>query len=181
MHKLDLQFMPGLGTFLSSNYIYITGFLIALLLFVILLIVLLILKHSILRAVRRSSTDLKNELKSVVQPKFLDISIALEEILELAVEVWRLEIRLAKAEQLPENYSKAATHSVSKFKRYLSKHDIEIIDYTGQKFNDGLNVEVLNYENDPSVTEPYIKETFEPSLMVRGELVKRAKVIVVKN
>jgi molecular chaperone GrpE (heat shock protein) len=148
---------------------------------VILLIALLILKQLILRSITKTSKDLQNELRSVVQPKFLDISVALEEILELAVEVWRLEIRLAKVDQLPENYSKATAHSVSKFKRYLSKHDIEIIDYTGQKFNDGLNVEVLNYETDTSVVEPYIKETFEPSLMVRGELVKRAKVIVVKN
>ncbi len=170
-----------MSTFISTNSVYITIFLIALLLVVILLIALLILKQLILRSIAKTSKDLQNELRSVVQPKFLDISVALEEILELAVEVWRLETRLAKVDQLPENYSKATAHSVSKFKRYLSKHDIDIIDYTGQKFNDGLNVEVLNYETDTSVTEPYIKETFEPSLMVRGELVKRAKVIVVKN
>lgn len=181
MSKFDLNFFSYINTFMSANISNVIVFMIALLLLVCVLIALLILKHHILKAISRSSKELKDELKSVVQPKFLDVSPNLEEMLDLAIEVWRLDIRISKSTELPENYSKATTHSVSKLKRFLLKHDIEVIDYTGMKFNDGLNVEVLNYENDSSITEPYIKETFEPTIMLRGELVKRAKVIVVKN
>ena len=79
---------------------------------------------------------------------------------------------------LPENQKRGVENSTKKLKRYFEKYDIEIIDYTNQKFNDGLNLDVLSVEKKPNVTESIIKETIEPTIMYRGQVVRKAKIIV---
>lgn len=122
------------------------------------------------------------DIKFAVAPKSININASVTELVELATEVWRIEQRLAKvAEILPENQRKGLENSVYKFKRYISNYDIEIVDYTNQKFNDGLNLDVLSVEKDKSVTMPTVKETVEPTILVKGQVVKKAKIILLSN
>lgn len=96
--------------------------------------------------------------------------------------MWRIEQRLGKvADILPETQRKGLENSVHKFKRYISNYDIEIIDYTNQKFNDGLNLDILSVEKDQGVTTPTVKETVEPTILVKGQVVKKAKIILLSN
>ena len=127
---------------------------------------------------RRIST----EIKYAIAPKSINLSASVAELVELATEVWRVEQRLAKVvDTLPENHRKGLENSVHKFKKYISNYDIEIVDYTNQKFNDGLNLDVLSVEKDQSVTTPTVKETVEPTILVKGQVVKKAKVILLSN
>ncbi len=166
---------------LQANAILIA--LVALIFFLILIIWLLAkYLYSILNKIDLLSKNLGLEIQNSVRPAFLEVSVSAEELIELAAEVWRFEQKFNKiVSQLPENYIKATKHSIEKFRRYLTKYDIQVIDFTGQKFNDGLNVDILNTEKDPSAEGSYVKETFEPAIMLRGTLVKRAKVIIVNN
>jgi hypothetical protein len=66
-------------------------------------------------------------------------------------------------------------------KKYISNYDVEIVDYTNQKFNDGLNLDVLSVEKDPAVASPTVKETVEPTILVKGQVVKKAKIILLSN
>ena len=70
---------------------------------------------------------------------------------------------------------------MNKLKRYIANYDVEIVDYTNQKFNDGLNLDVLSVEKDPSITVPTVKETVEPTILVKGQVVKKAKIILINN
>ncbi len=125
---------------------------------------------------------ISEEIKYAVAPKSINLNASVSELIELATEVWRIEQRLAKiAEILPENQRKGLENSVHKFKQYISNYDIEIVDYTNQKFNDGLNLDVLSVEKDPSVTTPTVKETIEPTILVKGQVVKKAKIILLSN
>jgi len=125
---------------------------------------------------------ISEEIKYAVAPKSINLSASVTELVELATEVWRVEQRLAKmADILPENQRKGLENSVHKFKRYISNYDIEIVDYTNQKFNDGLNLDVLSVEKDQSVTTPTVKETVEPTILVKGQVVKKAKIILLSN
>ncbi len=144
------------------------------------------------RKIRRQSNELdkfdelykkiSEEIKYAVAPKSINLNASVTELIELATEVWRIEQRLTKiAEILPENQRKGLENSVHKFKRYISNYDIEIVDYTNQKFNDGLNLDVLSIEKDPSVTTPTIKETVEPTILVKGQVVKKAKIIILSK
>lgn len=125
---------------------------------------------------------LSQEIKFAVAPKSLQISVVANELVELATEIWRIELRLAKvATSLPENHRKGLENSMLKLKKYISNYDVEIIDYTNQKFNDGLNLDVLSVEKDPAITTSTVKETVEPTIMVKGQVVKKAKIILLSN
>lgn len=127
-------------------------------------------------------TKLSQEIKFAVAPKSLQLSVSANELVELAVDIWRMEQRLAKvSESLPENHKKGLENSMHKLRKYISNYDVEIIDYTNQKFNDGLNLDVLSVEKDPTVTTPTVKETVEPTIVVKGQVVKKAKIILLSN
>jgi len=122
------------------------------------------------------------DIKYAVAPKSMQLSMGTAELVELAIEVWRIDQRLAKVmDTIPETQRKGLENSIHKLKTYISKYDIEIIDYTGKKFNDGLNLDVLSVEKDQSVTTPTVKETIEPTILVKGQVVKKAKIILISN
>lgn len=105
-----------------------------------------------------------------------------QSLIELAIEVWRLEKRLTKAAvSLNKDQNKAFNNSVTKLKRYLEENKVSTIDYTGQKYNIGLNLDILSFEKDSTIPKSIIKETHEPTVMYDGRLVKKAKVIVLEK
>jgi molecular chaperone GrpE (heat shock protein) len=125
---------------------------------------------------------LSQEIKFAVAPKSLQLSVSANELVELAVDIWRMEQRLSKiSDSLPENHKKGLENSIHKLKKYISNYDVEIVDYTNQKFNDGLNLDVLSVEKDPAVASPTVKETVEPTILVKGQVVKKAKIILLSN
>lgn len=125
---------------------------------------------------------IKEDIKFAVAPKFIELSMGVNELVDLAVEVWRIEQRIIKVTDiLPENQKKGLENSISKLKRYVSNYDIEVIEYTNQKFNDGLNLDILSVEKDPNVGFSIVKETVEPTVLVKGQVVKKAKVILLSK
>lgn len=125
---------------------------------------------------------IREEIKSSVTPKFINVSIEVNEITDLAVEIWRIEQRITKSRSsLSDQQLNGFDNSVQKLKRYLAKYDIEIVDYKDQKYNNGLNIDVLSVEKDFSLAEPKIKETVEPAIMCKGQVVRKAKVILINN
>lgn len=122
------------------------------------------------------------DIKFSVSPKFFELSIGVNDLVDLAIEIWRMEQRLGKVStDLPDNQKKGLDISIQKLKRYVAKYDIETIDYTGQKFNEGLNLDVLSAEQDPAFPPSTIKETVEPTVMCKGQVVRKAKIVVVNK
>lgn len=125
---------------------------------------------------------IREEIKFAVAPKFMELSLGVNELVDLAVEVWRMEQRITKsASSLPENQLKGLENSIQKLRRYLEKYDIEIVDYKNTKYNDGLNLDILSVEKDPTLSEPMVKETVEPTIMCKGQVVRKAKIILITN
>jgi len=125
---------------------------------------------------------ISEEIKHAVTPKFMELSLGVNDLVDLAIEVWRIEQRVAKsASSLPENQLKGLENSIQKLKRYLEKYDIQIVDYKDTKYNDGLNLDILSVEKDPTLTEPRVKETVEPTIMCKGQVVCKAKIILLSN
>jgi len=125
---------------------------------------------------------ISEDIKYAVSPKFVELSLGVSDLVDLAVEVWRMEQRVAKsASGLPENQLKGLENSIQKFRRYLEKYDIEIVDYKNIKYNDGLNLDVLSVEKDLTLSEPKVKEVVEPTIMVKGQVVRKAKIILLTN
>jgi len=132
--------------------------------------------------VENQAKSINKNIRNVVEPKFLDISPSSSSLIELAVEVWRIEKRTTKAaESLSEDQNKAFENSITKLKRFLDKNDITFADYTDQKYNEGLNLDVFSIDKDTTVKESIIKETHEPAVFHKGQLIKKAKVVVLEK
>lgn len=134
------------------------------------------------KLIRSYFVQLNRNLRNSVEPKFLDLSPSTNSLVELAVEVWRIEKRMAKAaESLSDDQNKAFENSTVKLRRFLDKNDITFTDYTDQKYNEGLNLDILSIEKDSSISESVIKETHEPAVLHKGQVVKKAKVVVLEK
>ncbi len=121
-----------------------------------------------------------DQLRAVVAPIIVDIPLQTNDLFDVAVEIWRLEQKMRKVlPTLPENQRLSLENSIQKLKRYLEKNEVVCVDYLNQKYNDGLNVELLSVEKDPTITEARIKETIEPTVLYRGQVVRRGKIILI--
>jgi len=126
--------------------------------------------------------ETRKDIESSVTPKFLEVSPQVKDLIELSIEIWRLESRLNKIlPTLQENQKETITNSVQKIKRYLEKNDIGLEDYTNHKFNEGRNLDILAVEKDSKIVEPIIKETKEPTVLFKGQVVRKGKVIILEG
>lgn len=100
------------------------------------------------------------------------------DICDLAVDVWRLGGRWRRTYAfMADNDKRAIEDSLQRLASFLEKNGVETIDYSGQGFNEGLNVEILASEKN-SLLANTVKETLEPTVLINGKLIKRAKVIL---
>jgi len=122
---------------------------------------------------------INEDIRYSVSPKFIELSINTKDLIELAVEIWRIEKRIGDSlANLSDNQKTGMESSLRKIKTYLNKNDIEVIDYTKQNYNDGLNLDVLSIEKRAKSATSIIKETIEPTILCKGQVVKKAKVIL---
>jgi len=129
--------------------------------------------------VRHGFVAMDYRIKQSVVPKFLEILPPTNEIADLAIELWRLDKRLVKAEEkLSDDENKALHNSVGKIRRFVHRSDIEVTDYTGQAFNEGMNLDILSSEKDSELKQSIIYETHEPAVTHKGILIRKAKVII---
>lgn len=124
----------------------------------------------------------QKDTKSDMNVKFLNVSIATKDLIDLGIDIWRMEQRLNKVMQsLPENSQDLLNNSIQKIKRYLDKNYIEIVDHTNQKFNEGRNLDILAVEKSSDILEPIIKETKEPTILHKNQVVHKGKVIILEK
>lgn len=129
--------------------------------------------------VKSGFTLLAHQIKQSVLPKSLSITSETQDVADMAIELWRLEKRLAKAEEkLSSDENKALNNSVDKIRRFVQKNDIDVTDYTGQVYNEGMNLDILSSEKDPDLKQSIVYETHEPAVTHKGILIRKAKVII---
>ena len=103
---------------------------------------------------------------------------ATQKQIDLALIVWSLKKYSNKLinENSLEEKSRPLKSNLAKLEQFLNSLNISIIDYTDQKYNEGMNLDVIDsIQTDTEFDK--IKETIEPSIIIDGVLVKRARVI----
>ncbi len=139
-------------------------------------------QREVLNKIDDLSNKIHEDIKFSVAPKFIDASISVNDLVEFAIEIWRVEQRISKVlSGLPENQKKGLENSIQKLKRCLQKYDLEIVDYTNQKYNEGLNLDVLSVEKDLSIADSIVKETIEPTVLCKGQVIRKAKIILLSK
>lgn len=112
----------------------------------------------------------------------MDLSLKSSDLVDLAVEVWRIEQRIVKsAAGIQEVQLKGLKNSLLKMRRFLEKNGLEIVDYKNTKYNEGLNCDILSIEKDSTLAEPQVKEVVEPAILSQGQVVRKAKIILLSN
>jgi hypothetical protein len=111
--------------------------------------------------------------------RHLDLSI----MIDLAIEVWRLQSRLKRMSVLTgREDDPALSFSVDKLRDIFFQVGIEIRDLTGQTYNEGMTLDVLtcDYPADEKPEQRIIQETISPAIFLDGKLFKMSQVILGK-
>jgi len=108
----------------------------------------------------------------------LDIS----SIIDLAIEVWRLQDRVRKLSAAIGKEDPASAFTVDKIRDIFSQIGIETRDFTGQSYNEGMSLDVLTCDYPAGENPPHriIQETINPAVYFDGKLVKMSQVIIGK-
>ena len=72
--------------------------------------------------------------------------------------------------------SRPLNTSLNKLDEFIRLLGIETFDYTGQKYNEGMNVIIVDTVKTDTTVD-IIRETIEPTVIIDGNLVKKARVI----
>jgi hypothetical protein len=100
---------------------------------------------------------------------------------DIAVEIWKIQKKLEKMKLTwaPDNSLRGMEISIEKINSVLVAQNIKILDYTGQKFNEGMNwIDIVSREKSDSTTFDIIQETLEPGIELCGVLKKRSRVVI---
>lgn len=101
-----------------------------------------------------------------------------QNLIDIALTFWSIKKYSSKliSENNLEEKSRPLKSNFAKFENLLNSINVKIFDYTNQKYNEGMNVDIIDtVKSDTPVS--FIKETIEPSIIINDILVKRARVI----
>ena len=121
----------------------------------------------------------ERQIKRSIEPKSLDILPSAKNMIDLAVELWKLDKRMKNISgKLSDDEKKLLGNSLDRLKRFLQVNDIETEDYEGLVYNEGMNVKVMHVEKEHNVPRSIIGETIKPAIGRKGVLVSQAEVVI---
>ena len=108
-------------------------------------------------------------------------------ISSLAIEIWRLKKRIQKVvieagEKEESNMLQPIAEQIERFDDILQKHNIEVIEHSGEKYNEGQSLRVLHIKDDDNLPagEMKIIATIKPSVYLNEKIIFHGEVIVGK-
>lgn len=121
----------------------------------------------------------ERQIKRSIEPKSLDILPSAKNMIDLAVELWKLDKRMKNISgKLSDDEKKLLGNSLDRLKRFLQVNDIKTEDYEGLVYNEGMNVKVMHVEKEHNVPRSIIGETIKPAIGRKGVLVSQAEVVI---
>ena len=106
------------------------------------------------------------------------LDVPLDSLVELAIESWRLEHWLAGLP--PEKVASKLRHIARRLQKFLTERELAALDLTGQKYEPGMAVEVLEVvpDENPRAGAKLIVEMVAPVVLWRGRVVRHGQVVV---
>jgi hypothetical protein len=106
------------------------------------------------------------------------LDVPLDALVELAIESWRLEHWLAGLP--PEKVASKLRHVARRLQKFLSGRELAALDLTGQKYEPGMAVEVLEVLPDENLRaqEKLIVEMVAPVVLWRGRVVRHGQIVI---
>jgi hypothetical protein len=105
-----------------------------------------------------------------------DETVADKALAEAATNLWRAQRKLSGGE--PSTQNRQAGRYLRTCREALTDAGLVVQDHEGDTFHPGRSVEVLVYEDDPSLTVETVLETVRPSIYYRDRRIQMGQVIV---
>ncbi len=100
-------------------------------------------------------------------------------VVRLAEEIWRLEKRIERAEAIgraDKGELRSLRDSANRMRDALIEREVETIDHTGQAYDSGLQLEVLDARGDgPDLV---IIETIRPTILHQRRVLRQGQVVI---
>ncbi|NJP97224.1 hypothetical protein HCN51_48710 [Nonomuraea sp. FMUSA5-5] len=93
-----------------------------------------------------------------------------------ATNLWRAERKLATRGK--DATSRQAGRYLRTTRQALAEAGLVVQDHDGEAFHSGRSIEVLLFQDDPSLTEETVLETVRPSIYLRDRHIQMGQVIV---
>ncbi len=146
--------------------------------FMAIAILCLIIIFLIIILATRIAVAIDNFRKTIVQ-KYIPFDPNIDKLVSLATDVWRLNKIVQKLESsLNDDDKRRINNSLNRINTYLSNNNIDVEDFAGRKYNDGMNVEILSAEYSDSVDHPTISQVNRPQVSYTGIIRQKAQVII---
>jgi hypothetical protein len=107
------------------------------------------------------------------------LEVALDALVELAIDWWRFDRWLA-AHAGHEAATSLARLLTRRWSKFLNEREVTVHDVTGLRYEAGLAVEVLDALTDDSLERgvEIVDETVAPIVMWRGALARHGQVVI---
>ena len=114
------------------------------------------------------------------QPDALPDDLSDDVVAGLVTELWRARNKVdgPGAEQDPPRAVRWANRYLAAADDRLVRAGIEVEGHDGLRFDVGMDLRVLAYQDDPDVTEEIVVETIRPSVRRAGRIIQEGEVIV---
>jgi len=121
--------------------------------------------------------DFRNRIKQTCVK--IDISFTAEKMKDLAVATWNLKRHISKLSGELElgDRTRAVEGYIRRIENIYLSEGMTLEDYTGRKLIDGMNVDTVAVERTEGIRENRVKETVEPAVLYKGEIISRAKIV----
>ncbi|MQM25538.1 hypothetical protein [Glycomyces albidus] len=101
-------------------------------------------------------------------------------VADIVTELWRTSRKIGDrggTAEVPRSQRQAGRHLDAAWDR-LQEAGIEAQGHDGMRFDAGLDLDVLTYQDDPNVLEQQVLETIRPSVYRDGRRIQTGQVIV---
>jgi hypothetical protein len=96
---------------------------------------------------------------------------------EIVTELWRTTRKIDAGDEAPRAQRQANRHLRAAWD-HLAEAGIEALGHDGMRFDAGLDLEVLAYQDDADAVEETVLETIRPSVYRDGRCIQIGQVIV---
>jgi hypothetical protein len=97
---------------------------------------------------------------------------------EAATNLWRAQQQLGRVEGRPSKEARQAGRYLRTGNQVLAEAGLVVQDHDGDVFHPGLSLEVLVYQDEPSVSTETVLRTVRPSVYFRDHRIQMGQVIV---
>ncbi|GAB2603075.1 hypothetical protein GCM10027168_40120 [Streptomyces capparidis] len=131
-------------------------------------------------AVTAAATEPARDEPGATSPDSPEAPASLDDkaLADAATNLWRAQRRLARPGEAPSRRSRQTGRYLRACLDALTEGGLVVQDHEGDAFHSGRSLEVMVFQDDPSLTEETVLETVRPTIYLHDRRIQMGRVIV---